>query len=192
MNNKTNPLLISSMTYGLYLGIVMVIFSLLMYLLDIKPIGFMMPMVLFIISLAITFFGIFYSTKKIKNDLLGGELTFGQGFMIGLLVVFFASIISAVYGYIQSTIIDPDYMRNIMEAQKEWMYEFMSSKGVAEDQIEKAIEGIDAKMNDINPVKTIFTTILSGTIFGAIVSLITAAILKKKNDNPFTNTQVIE
>ncbi len=192
MNNKTNPLLIRSMTYGLYLGIVMVIFSLLMYLLDIKPIGFMVPMVLFIISLAITFFGIFYSTKKIRNEVLGGEMTFGQGFMIGLLVVFFASIISAVYSYIQSTIIDPDYMRNILEAQKTWMEEFMVNKGVPDDQIQKAIEGIDAKITEINPVKTIFTTILSGTIFGAIVSLVTAAILKKKNDNPFTNTQVIE
>lgn len=180
------------MTYGLYLGIVMVIFSLLMYLLDIKPIGFMVPMVLFIISLAITFFGIFYSTKKIRNEVLGGEMTFGQGFMIGLLVVFFASIISAVYSYIQSTIIDPDYMRNILEAQKTWMEEFMVNKGVPDDQIQKAIEGIDAKITEINPVKTIFTTILSGTIFGAIVSLVTAAILKKKNDNPFTNTQVIE
>jgi hypothetical protein len=31
------------------------------------------------------------------------------------------------------------------------MYEFMSSKGVSEEQIEKAIEGIDAKMNEMNP-----------------------------------------
>ena len=119
-------------------------------------------------------------------------MTFGQGVLIGVMVVFIASIISAVYSYIQTTIIDPDYMRNILEAQKEWMYEFMSSKGVAEDQIEKAMAGIDEKMNDLKPVKTIFTTILSGTIFGAIISLITAAILKKKNDNPFNNTQVIE
>lgn len=180
------------MTYGLYLGIVLVIMSLLMYLLNIKPIGIMIPILFFLVTLAIVFFGIFISTKKVRNETLGGEMTFGQGFLIGVIVIFIAAILSSIYGYIQSTIIDPDYMRNILEAQKEWMYEFMSSKGVAEDQITKAIDGIDEKMKDINPIKNLFTGIISTTIMGAIISLITAAILKKKNENPFSNSQVIE
>lgn len=192
MNNKTNPLLISSMTYGLYLGIIMVIYSLLLFFLNVKPIGFTLPILLSLVSLAIAFFGIFLSTKKVRNDVLGGEMTFGQGILIGLVVIFVASVISAIYVYIQSTIIDPDYMKNILEAQKEWMYEFMSSKGVSEEQIEKAIEGIDAKMNEMNPVKTAITSIVSSTIFGLIISLITSAILKKKNDNPFVGSEVME
>ncbi len=192
MNNKTNPLLISSMTYGLYLGIVMVIYSLLLFFLNVKPIGFTLPILLSLVSLAIAFFGIFLSTKKVRNEVLGGEITFGQGILIGLVVIFVASVISAIYVYIQSTIIDPDYMKNILEAQKEWMYEFMSSKGVSEEQIEKAIEGIDAKMNEMNPLKTAITSIVSSTIFGLIISLITSAILKKKNDNPFVGSQVME
>ncbi|BDX38536.1 hypothetical protein CYCD_18910 [Tenuifilaceae bacterium CYCD] len=192
MNNKTNPLLISSMTYGLYLGIIMVIYSLLLFFLNVKPIGFTLPILLSLVSLAIAFFGIFLSTKKVRNDVLGGEMTFGQGILIGLVVIFVASVISAIYVYIQSTIIDPDYMKNILEAQKEWMYEFMSGKGVSEEQIEKAIEGIDAKMNEMNPVKTAITSIVSSTIFGLIISLITSAILKKKNDNPFVGSQVME
>lgn len=192
MNNKTNPLLVGSMTYGLYLGIVLVIFSLLIYLFNIKPIGIITPIIMFIVSTAITFMGIFWATKKIKIDVLDGSLSYGQGLLIGVLVVFFAAILSAVYSYIQSTIIDPDYMKNIMEAQKEWMYQYMSGKGVPEVQIEKAMEGIDAKMQDINPIKNIFSSILSSTIFGFIISLITAAILKKKNDNPFEPSQVAE
>lgn len=192
MNNKTNPLLISSMTYGLYLGIIMVIYSLLLFFLNVKPIGFTLPILLSLVSLAIAFFGIFLSTKKVRNDVLGGEMTFGQGILIGLVVIFVASVISAIYVYIQSTIIDPDYMKNILEAQKEWMYEFMSSKGVSEEQIEKAIEGIDAKMNEMNPVKTAITSIVSSTILGLIISLITSAILKKKNDNPFVGSEVME
>lgn len=180
------------MTYGLYLGIVMVIFSLILFLLNIKPVGFTAPIILGLVSIAITFLGIFFSTKKIRNEVLGGEMTYGQGFVIGVLVIFFAAILSAVYNYIQTTIIDPDYMRTILEEQKEWMYEFMSSKGVADDQIEKAMESIDEKMVNTNPIKTIFTNIISSTVFGAIISLITAAILKKKKDNPFAGSQVIE
>ena len=126
MNNKTNPLLVGSMTYGLYLGIVLVIFSLLIYLFNIKPIGIITPIIMFIVSTAITFMGIFWATKKIKIDVLDGSLSYGQGLLIGVLVVFFAAVLSAVYSYIQSTIIDPDYMKNIMEAQKEWMYQLFS------------------------------------------------------------------
>ena len=75
MNNKTNPLLISSMTYGLYLGIVMIILALLLFLFDIKPIGFK-SVLISIVSLAILIVGIVYATKKVRTDILGGEMTF--------------------------------------------------------------------------------------------------------------------
>jgi uncharacterized membrane protein (DUF485 family) len=106
------------MTYGLYLGIVMVIYSLLLFFLNVKPIGFTLPILLSLVSLAIAFFGIFLSTKKVRNEVLGGEITFGQGILIGLVVIFVASVISAIYVYIQSTIIDPDYMKNILKHKR--------------------------------------------------------------------------
>ncbi|MGE0078692.1 MAG: DUF4199 domain-containing protein [Bacteroidales bacterium] len=191
MENKSKALFISSMNYGLYLGIVMIVLALLLFFFDIKPIGFK-SLLISVVSLAITIVGIVYSTKKIRTNVLGGEMTFAQGLLIGVMVTFVAVLISSLYSYIQNTIIDPDYMKNFLEAQKEWMYEFMSSKGVSEDQIEKAIEGMEDKIAEMNPLKTMLTSIISGTILGFIISLITSAILKKKNDNPFTESQIIE
>lgn len=192
MNNKTNPLLISSMTYGLYLGIVMVIFSLSLYMLGILPVGFGRIAFLLLISAVIMFFGIFFSTKKIRNELFSGEISYGKAFLVGLLVVLFASIISAIYSYIQNSIIDPEYVPRILNAWKEWTYEFMSKMNAPEVEIDKKMDEFDMQIKEYSHFKNFFKEVFTSIFWGAIISLITAAILKKKNDNPFTGTQVIE
>lgn len=192
MNNKTNPLLISSMTYGLYLGIAMVIFSLMLFILGILPVGFGRLALLFLFSSTIMFLGIFFATKKIRDVVFSGQITFGKAFQIGILVVLFASVISAVYSYIQNAIIDPDYVSRLMNAWKEWMYEFMKNMNASEIEIDKKMDEFDMQIKEFSYFKNFFKEIFSSIFWGAIISLITAAILKKKKDNPFTDSQVIE
>jgi predicted PurR-regulated permease PerM len=118
-------------------------------------------------------------------------MTYGQGLLIGVLVSFFACIISSFYTYIQNAIIDPDYIGRVMNAQKEWMTTFMQSSGVSETQIEDAISKIDEKAASVNHITNFFTSILSGTVFGLILSLISSAILKKNKDI-FAEADVID
>jgi hypothetical protein len=177
-NNQAN-LVKHAATYGAILGAIVVIYSFILYVLKIMPIGFFIPVILFIASLAIYFAGIFLGTKKIKNEILGGVMTYSQGLQIGVLIAFFAAVITAFYSYLQNTLIDPDYIVRVMNAQKDWMSSFMISKGIPEDQIEKSLALIDENMKDMNHVKNLFVTILSSTIFGFAISLITSALLKK-------------
>jgi flagellar biosynthesis protein FliR len=138
-----------------------------------------------LISLAITFFLILYFTKKIRAELYDGSVTFKQALLIGVLIAFFASIITSFYGLIQNLLIDPDYMVRYVEAQKIWMYEFMSSRGIPESTIMESLDKIDERVSDYKPVREFFRSIFMGTLLGFIVSLITAAILRKR-------TQVFE
>jgi hypothetical protein len=68
------------------------------------------------------------------------------------------------------------------------MTEFMSSKGIPDDQIEKAISAIDENLKDYNPAKAALSSIASSTLIGFIISLVTSAILKKQA-NPFDQSQ---
>lgn len=185
MDEQTSNLLKSTMTYGLNLGLVSVIFSVILYIFNIMPVGFVMPLLLLVISLAITFFLIIYFTKKIRAELYDGSVTFREALLIGVLIAFFASIITSFYGLIQNLVIDPDYMARYVEAQKIWMYDFMSSRGIPESTIMDSMDKIDERVSDYKPVREFFKSIFMGTLFGFIVSLITAAILRKK-------TQVFE
>lgn len=176
---QTN-LLKSTATYGAILGAIVVVYSVILYALNIMPVGFLVPILLFLLSISIYFFLIFWGTKKIRNEILGGNMTYGQGLQIGVLIALFAAIITAFYSYLQNAIIDPEYIGRVMNAQKDWLTQFMASKGLPEDQIDKALAGIDDKMKETNHIKTFFSSIFISTILGFIISLITAGILKKQ------------
>ncbi len=180
-------LLKNTMTYGAILGVIVVIYSLIIFMLNILPTGFLIPGVLFIISLAIYFTSIFVFTKKIRTDLFEGSITYGQGIIIGTLIGLFAAIITSFYTYIQNTIIDPEYITRTVNAQKTWMANFLNGR-VPDAKIEESLAQIDAKLKDYNAVKAAFSSVFWSTVGCFIVSLVTSAFLKKKN-NPFENGQ---
>lgn len=185
MENKGMNLLKSTMTYGLYLGVVFVIYSLVLYILGVMPVGIGLPMLMMVISLAIFFIGILFGTKKVRGEVFNGEITYAQGLAIGVLIALFASIISSVYSYIQNTIIDPEYLTNLANAQKEWMYNYLQGK-LPETQIDAQLSQMDEQIKNASSIASIFKGILGWTIGGFIISIITSAFLKKKS-NPFDN-----
>lgn len=189
MESKSNLMYKNTLTYGLYLGLILVIYSILLFVLDVMPVGFLKPILLGLTSIIIYVIGIIFSTKKVRAEIYNGEVTYGQAFVIGLLVATAAAIVSTVYSFIQNTLIDSEYFTRIMSAQKEWTLNFMQSKGVSEDQIDKALSKFDEQIKNYSSIKTTLKTLLSSVIFGAIISLITSAFLKKKS-NPFENPNV--
>ena len=176
------------MTYGAILGVIVAIYSFIIFIFKILPTGFLAPSILFIISLAIYFTSILVFTKKIKKDLYDGSITYGQGILIGTLIGFFAAIIASFYTYIQNTIIDPEYMTRVINAQKAWMTNFLNGK-VPDAKIEETLAQIDAKVKGYNPINAAISAILWSTVGTFIVSLVTSAFLKKKS-NPFDNGQI--
>jgi len=175
------------MTYGAILGIIIVIYSLILFILNVMPVGFLFPGIIFIISTAIYFTAIFIFTKKIRNESFGGSITYGQGLLIGVLIGFFAAIITSFYTYLQNAIIDPEYMTRFINAQKTWMAGFLNGK-MPEAKIEEALSQIDEKIKNYNVVTASFQAILWSTVWAFIVSLVTSAFLKKKA-NPLENGQ---
>lgn len=191
METNNQNILKPVMTYGAVIGFLFVIISIAFLVANYLPIGIAPSIVMFVVSVAIYYTGIHLATKKIRDTVWGGYMTFGQGLLIGTLVVFFASIISSAYTYFQNTVIDPDYFTRAINAQKDWMTNFMQSSGVSEDQIEESLVKLDEKLENPNHLLTFFTSILGGAIFGLILSLISSAILKR-NKGIFDEPEVID
>jgi energy-converting hydrogenase Eha subunit A len=106
------------------------------------------------------------------KEMLGGHITFGKAFSTGFRVGLFAGILGAVFMFIYVSYIYPEFIPQMMEAQKAKMAE----KNMSDEQIEQAMR-MTSKM--MSPIWLSFFAAVGGAISGAIISLITAAIVKK-------------
>lgn len=176
MEPKNNPMLKSAMNSGLILGIALVVYSLIIYIVGmIKP-----PFWVGIINYLLIVGGIIYGTKKFRDEDLGGEISYSKALGFGVLICVFASIISGIYTILLTTVIDPEYMTKLMSAMEE---EYVKS-GLSEDQIEATMK-IVGKMQ--SPIFMAITTVIGFAFMGTIFSLATSAFLKKEK-SIFENT----
>jgi hypothetical protein len=169
MEPKSNPMFKSAMTSGLILGIALVVFSLIIYIMGvIKP-----PFYVSILQYVIIIGGIVWGTKKFRDDDLGGEISYSKALGFGILICVFASIISGIYTILLMTVIDPEYMTKLMSVIEE---EYVKA-GLSEEQIDAAMKMV-GKMQ--SPIIMTITSIFGFAFMGTIFSLVTAAFLKKE------------
>ena len=105
-----------------------------------------------------------------------GFVTFGNVFLHGFKISAVITIIMLVYTLLAFTVLFPDMKEKIFEMQAAQM----EKQGMDEDKIEQATS---VMKNFFWPL-TIGVTIFGTLIWGAISSLIGAAVAKKKKFNP--------
>jgi len=105
-----------------------------------------------------------------------GYVTFGKVFMHGFVASMVVALILLVYTIIAFTVLFPDMQDKIFEMQVEQL----EKRGMDSDKIE---EGMKIAKRFFWPI-TIAATIFGTLIWGAISSLIGAALAKKNKVNP--------
>jgi hypothetical protein len=113
-----------------------------------------------------------FLAQKEYKDQLGGFITFGQAFNPGFRYSLFGGLLLAVFIYLYLAILSPEMLTKAMEQQQT----AMADKGMSQEQIDKALE----MGNKYGAIFGAIATAISTLIFGCIVSLIGAAILKKE------------
>ncbi|MEN8120476.1 MAG: DUF4199 domain-containing protein [Bacteroidota bacterium] len=167
MENKQNVWK-NALNWGLIVGVVLIIYSVLMYFLDVN-LEEWVKWIAFIILLA----GIVYSTIQYRDNVLGGSITYTQALGFGVVISLYAAVISAVYSYLEMTIIDPDLIGKMIAIEEEKML----SQGIPDNQIEQSMEIIKMIMKP-GILTLIYIPVL--TFIGFVFSLITSIFLKKE------------
>jgi hypothetical protein len=175
MENK-NSLLNESVKTGLVIGAIGIVVFMIEYVADIKPIGILIPILMLLIGLAINIAILVIYLKKYRTG-LGGFISFKDAFLFGLIALVVAGLLSALFSFLFMQFFDPEYMKGLMGAQKDWMEGYLSGK-MSDDQIQQQLDKIDEQMN-VTALKQTLKTLGGSVIFGAIIALITAAIMKK-------------
>ena len=170
---STVPPYPTAIRYGLIGGLISVVYGLIANLTGLtNPTGGMMTLLLAsVVGIVIGVGIIVFAIKHHRDNELGGYISFGRAFILGLIVSLISGLISVAFNYIYMNFIDPNFMSEMMEG----MEEMLSNFGVPEEQMEQAL--IDAEKG-FGPTRMLMNT----TIGGVVLALIIGAIMKKNRD----------
>ena len=163
----------TKLTYAVILTVCQAVFSLLMFLLgfqtDKMAAGQYFQYLGMVISLVILWLGI----KAVREKSPDQSLTYGQGVGAGTVISLYSGLLSAVYTYLHFKFINPSFF--------EYQMELMRTKWVAAGLSDTQIENASAMMRKFSgPGITAIAVPILALIFGVIISLILAAILKRE------------
>jgi hypothetical protein len=108
---------------------------------------------------------------------LGNYIPFGRAFVVALIALVVAGVVSGLFNVVYTNFIDPEFSERVfgcLEAQYE-------AQGLDQNQIDSAMNILKIMYN---PILHIVTSIFISAFFGSILGLILAAIMKK---NPPTS-----
>jgi hypothetical protein len=168
-----------TMTWGAIIGIIMIVYSLVLYLAHQTY-----NQVLGYLSYVLLIAGILVGSIAYRDKILGGFISYKDAFLTGLLITVFAGILSSFFSFILIRYIDP----GVIEQAIAMTEEKMMNRGLSEDQIEMAME--KSKEFIGSPVMVLIG-LLSFAFIGTIISLITAAIVKKERSPFDTGAQAV-
>lgn len=157
-----------ALNYGLLLGGASIVFSLMLYSMDMHyERGFAVQAVGIVIAIAAIVLCI-YQFKKANQ----GFLTISEALKLGAGVALIGGILSLLYFFVLSNFLEPDFMDNMFEIGKQQAME--SNPELTEEQIDQGIE-MQKKFAWISyPVILIINVVI-----GLVIGLITGLIMKK-------------
>jgi len=168
----------NSLNYGIIAGLVLIVYSLLLYFFDLM---FYKPFLLNnVVSFLIVIVFMVIGTKHLRDRIMHGSMSYGKAFLSAFLIGLFAMIISLIFSNILSYVIDP----GIRDKAFQYSAEQMLKKGrFTEEQIETKIEQLKQMTSNLKYVliSQFFALLVIGLI-NAVIALVAAAFLKKEGD----------
>lgn len=129
-----------------------------------------------ILALSLVFFGV----KSYRDNYQNGVISFGKSFQVGILITLIASFMYAGTweGYYQAK---PELSDTFMEKYTEQYLSKMKAQGASEAEIQKQTETMAVwKEKYKNPLLRFGMTLVEILPVGIIITLISAAILRRK------------
>ncbi|MCX6333132.1 MAG: DUF4199 domain-containing protein [Bacteroidia bacterium] len=164
----------ANLVSGLILGLIGVVYSLVMWFLDLtfnKNIGYIFMLAEVVI--------LFFLVKSYRDNYMHGMISYGQALGAGVIIFLYATIITSIFSVILYSVIDPELMNKGLAFNEE-MYQ---KRGMTQEQIDMATK-VAAKM--MKPVISVPIGLVVSMFFGLIISLIVAAFVRKEG-NPLVD-----
>jgi hypothetical protein len=174
MENNVNVWKVN-LTNGLILGLTGIVYSLIMYFLDLslnKTQGYV-----FLVIVAVL---LFFLLKAYRDNFMHGQITFGQSVGAGVVIYLYYAIIMAVFSYVLYSVIDT----GLIGKQLALTEEILQKKGLPQEAIDASMR-IQKKV--MKPGIMAPLSIFFNMLYGVVISLL-VSIFVRKEGNPLMDT----
>jgi hypothetical protein len=162
------------LTFGLLSGAVSAVLML-ANMLFIDQIGFDRSVVVGYTVILISFLFVYFGIRSYRDNVLGGQITFGKGFTAGLLITLISCAIYVAAWLVEYYTIMPDFG----DKYAAYLVEDIRAKGGGQAEIEDMKKrGDEAKAMLANPLINAAVTFTEPFPVGLLVTLISAAVLR--------------
>jgi len=175
---QQNALLKNSMLYGAYLGLSLILVSVLFY-----SLSFENGIVSMLVNYAVLIVWVAVGTISFRDNKLNGFLSYGKAYTSGILIIIFGAFITSIYMYFFVTVIEPDFMNKVIEK----MTEDLQEQGKSAEEIDMAVSWTKKFST---PLMLTFMTFIGQVFWGALLNLIVAIFLKKKDNRTAGPTEL--
>ena len=176
------------LTFGLISGAIMaaMMFATLPF---VERIGFDKGVIVGYTTMILAFMLVFFGIRSYRENVNGGHITFGRAFAVGILI----TLVACVCYVVAWQIVYFNFMPDFLDKYSSYVIEKERVAGASQQVIDAKLQEMkDFKVMYDNPFINAAITFLEPFPVGLIVTVISAAILRKKaNDprNPRTATQ---
>ncbi|WP_027124786.1 DUF4199 domain-containing protein [Gelidibacter mesophilus] len=160
-----------SINYGVILGLVMVVISVLTYVTGLALKGAQWPTAIYYLIFPIV---IFYAVSQYKKK-NGNLLSLSEALKVGVLIAIISAIVFVIYSLIFNYIIDPDFMNQMMDVARDNMLE--QNPDMTQEMVDQGMKFVEMLTNPA--ISSALWLALSG-LFGLIYGLIAGLIMKKE------------
>lgn len=133
-----------------------------------------------VVSLSLVFFGI----KSYRDNHQHGSITFGRAFKVGILITLIASCLYGIGWEISYHTVNKNFVENMWQYQQDKM----AASGTSEADIQAAYQEhqrfVEMYQNPL--IRFVMTVVVEILPVGVLITLISAALLKRKNFLPAT------
>ncbi len=166
----------ANLTNGIILGLAGVVFTLVMYFLDLtfnRSVGY--------IFYLLTVFLLYYFIKSYRDNYRHGSITYGQSVGAGVIIFLYYAIIAAIFTYILYTVID----KGLTDKMLAFVEEQIRKQGRVPESSIDTVMAFQKKL--MKPEFLAIGTIINTMIIGTVISLI-VGIFTRKESNPLLDS----
>jgi hypothetical protein len=173
MEEKQTSLGLHTLIYGVGTGLVLIVFSLIMYVLNLY-----MNTTLGYVSFLFMVAGMVYGSMQYRKVQMKGFMTYGQAFSTNFLIGLFATIVSTIFFYFYIKYINTGFMQELLDVTRQKME--AKAGNMSQEQMDQAMMWTERFMS---PVWMMVWGFLGNAFWAAIFSLVISIFIKKKDPN---------